>query len=265
MDNILQLKQFDVDICEICFINEDIMQKGGIFKRQNDPKEHNSFVYVYDGEAIYDFFDYSMTVKKDNLFYIKHGSKYNITALSEQYRYAYIDHKVAPIDMDKFKNKIYINNAILLKPIFENLVGTWHYKKPGYLLDAKYYAYGILRQIIKEEAKGLISHKKYSRIEKAVEYMEKNYMKWNISIDTLSQISDISTSQLRRIFKEVYSVSPLTYLNILRIDHSKDLLKHTNLTVTQISEQLGYPDVYSFSKQFRKLSGLPPSQYRRKY
>ena len=90
-------------------------------------------------------------------------------------------------------------------------------------------------------------------------------MKWNISIDTLSQISDISTSQLRRIFKEVYSVSPLTYLNILRIDHSKDLLKHTNLTVTQISEQLGYPDVYSFSKQFRKLSGLPPSQYRRKY
>ena len=265
MNSLLQLRNFDVYAKQIHYINEDIMSNGKVFKRK-EPKYAHSFVYVIDGKASYDFSDGSqIIVNKDNLLFLKQGSRYDITALSDKYHYTYIDFDLEHEDDNKFENKIYINNAKMVKSIFEKLCTIWIYKQSGYLLDSRILLYNIIRQIIRAKTRSNTPLKKYGRIERSVTYLEKNYMKWDMSIEQLAELSEISISQFRKIFKEIYSISPLSYLNMLRIDRSKDLLKNTGLTITEISEQLGYPDVYSFSKQFKKETGSSPSHFRRNH
>ncbi|NRA39686.1 MAG: helix-turn-helix transcriptional regulator [Planctomycetes bacterium] len=66
-----------------------------------------------------------------------------------------------------------------------------------------------------------------------------------------------------RIFKKAYAVTPLQYINALRIEQACNLLRDTSLTVSAIAEQLGYNDAVYFGRSFKKYSGLTPQGFRR--
>ncbi|MBQ8512184.1 MAG: helix-turn-helix transcriptional regulator [Clostridia bacterium] len=66
----------------------------------------------------------------------------------------------------------------------------------------------------------------------------------------------------RRKFTEHYEVSPHQYRIRYRIELAKNLLE-SGLSVKNTAEQLGYPDIYSFTHQFTALTGMPPSAYSR--
>ena len=55
----------------------------------------------------------------------------------------------------------------------------------------------------------------------------------------------------------------LNYINIYRINQAIELMLNTDFTLTRISEQVGLKDSQRFSKLFRNIIGLPPSQYRK--
>jgi transcriptional regulator GlxA family with amidase domain len=67
---------------------------------------------------------------------------------------------------------------------------------------------------------------------------------------------------LNRRFKRATGMTPLSYLQSLRIAGAKDLLRHSNLTVGDIAWQLGIQDVSYFSQLFRRHSGMSPLRYR---
>ena len=46
------------------------------------------------------------------------------------------------------------------------------------------------------------------------------------------------------------------------MEHARDLLQHTEMTIAQISEQSGYSDLFYFSKRFKSFWGVSPSRYR---
>ena len=54
----------------------------------------------------------------------------------------------------------------------------------------------------------------------------------------------------------------MAYLQSLRVAEARDLLKHSNLSVSEISWQVGLNDTSYFSKLFREQVGMPPLQYR---
>lgn len=54
-----------------------------------------------------------------------------------------------------------------------------------------------------------------------------------------------------------------TYIQIIRIEEAKKLLLHTTMTVSEISNLVGYTDPKYFSKVFHKASGMKPITYRR--
>ncbi len=72
----------------------------------------------------------------------------------------------------------------------------------------------------------------------------------------------MSVSTLRRQFKAFTGVPIHTYLVRRRIHTACELLIHTDLPLKTIAEQLGYRDIYFFSRQFRQLTGLSPSHFR---
>lgn len=100
-------------------------------------------------------------------------------------------------------------------------------------------------------------------ISPAIAYIAENYME-EIQIDKLSQLCHVSTSHFRRLFKQVLGWAPLDYVQMVRIDRACVLLYDCDLSVTEIGMQVGYPSPSSFNRQFRKIHGISPSQWRQK-
>jgi transcriptional regulator GlxA family with amidase domain len=83
-----------------------------------------------------------------------------------------------------------------------------------------------------------------------------------VSMAQLAKKVQMSPRTLNRRFKRATGMTPLSYLQSLRIAGAKDLLRHSNLTVGDIAWQQGIQDVSYFSQLFRRYSGMSPLQYR---
>lgn len=83
-----------------------------------------------------------------------------------------------------------------------------------------------------------------------------------VRMSDLAQQLAVSERTLIRRFNAVLGHSPLTYLQHLRIDTARALLEAGDLSIEQIALYVGYSDVSSFSRLFRKRVGLTPGAYR---
>ena len=92
-------------------------------------------------------------------------------------------------------------------------------------------------------------------------YIENNYCD-NITMSKLSQISGYSDRQLLRIFKSTFLTTPNLYISELRIKKAKLILGSTNQSIGETAYQCGFDDQNYFSRFFRKVTGMTPSEYR---
>jgi AraC-like DNA-binding protein len=84
-----------------------------------------------------------------------------------------------------------------------------------------------------------------------------------LDLDRLAAESGFSKFHFARSFKDAYGETPAQYLTRRRVERAKDLLRHANLTVTEICMLVGFSSLGSFSSRFTELVGMPPSIYRR--
>lgn len=84
-----------------------------------------------------------------------------------------------------------------------------------------------------------------------------------ISGEDLASICSLSEAQLRRKFKEYLNMSPVEYLTMVRIQKAYELLNSTNYPMTEIALRVGYQDVSSFNRNFKKIMGVSPYQYKK--
>ena len=100
-------------------------------------------------------------------------------------------------------------------------------------------------------------------ISQVVRYMEEHFSDPEISMTALADSFDLSTTRFSLSFKEKTGMSPLDYLTLLRVEKAKELLASTDLTIRDISVQVGYYDSGSFIRRFKQVTGETPLQHRR--
>ncbi|MBF6227628.1 helix-turn-helix transcriptional regulator [Nocardia abscessus] len=86
-----------------------------------------------------------------------------------------------------------------------------------------------------------------------------------LNLDELAAAAGVSKYHFLRAFAAVYGLTPAAYLAERRIERAQDLLRATNLTVTEVCMLVGYSSLGSFSSKFRQLVGVTPSQYQGKF
>mgnify|MGYP005884838731 FL=1 len=96
----------------------------------------------------------------------------------------------------------------------------------------------------------------------AIEYMGLHYMD-AISSEELATICSLSEVQLRRKFKEYLNMPPGEYLAMVRVQKAYELLNSTNYSMTEVALRVGYQDVSSFNRNFQKIMGISPYQYKK--
>ena len=84
------------------------------------------------------------------------------------------------------------------------------------------------------------------QIAPALDYIAANYTDLEIKIGTLAEISGISEGHFRRLFKNIFSVSPAQYIRNLRIKYAQQLLQHGNQTIANIAELSGFENAFYF-------------------
>ena len=100
------------------------------------------------------------------------------------------------------------------------------------------------------------------KVDEALKYLNLHITD-RVSLPELANRLNMSYINFRRKFKDQVGLSPGAWLIKKRVERASQLLKSEEFSVKNISEFLGYPDVYTFSKQFKKETGIAPSEYRR--
>ncbi len=86
-----------------------------------------------------------------------------------------------------------------------------------------------------------------------------------LSMDALANDLGISTRTLIRRFKDATGDTPANYLQSVRLEKAKQLLENSRLSLSDITHAIGYEDTSSFSRLFKRKTGLTPGHYRERY
>lgn len=98
-------------------------------------------------------------------------------------------------------------------------------------------------------------------IRKAVDYIRRNFTK-KISLEDVADSVYLSPSYFSKIFKDEMDINFNSYLNKIRIDKAKQLLKNNSISLVDISGLVGFEDQSYFSKVFKKVTGETPGKFR---
>ena len=96
-------------------------------------------------------------------------------------------------------------------------------------------------------------------IKAGLTYLENNYT-GNYSVEFLAELCSMSEVSFRRNFVACKGMSPVEYRNRLRVQRAVELLKHGGLTVAEVAEQVGIPDLKYFGKLFKRYVGITPRE-----
>ncbi|MDO5020375.1 MAG: helix-turn-helix domain-containing protein [Lachnospiraceae bacterium] len=97
-----------------------------------------------------------------------------------------------------------------------------------------------------------------------VRYMQE-HLSEEISLTVLAEEFHLSAQYISQLFKNEIGVNFLTYLTSIRMEQARKLLLSTSLSIAEISEKTGYSDYRVFTKVFKKIEGVTPSQYRQNF
>nr|WP_239541446.1 AraC family transcriptional regulator [Pullulanibacillus pueri] len=112
-----------------------------------------------------------------------------------------------------------------------------------------------------EQEENTIYNRKRELVALALEYMEQ-HLQGDLSVDEIASHIYLSPGHFRKVFKETMGLSPINYINKLRISNACQLLKEDR-SISEIAERVGIQDHTYFSRLFKKLVGQTPSDYRR--
>lgn len=94
------------------------------------------------------------------------------------------------------------------------------------------------------------------------EYLDEHYRE-KILLEDLADQYFISKFYLTKIFKEQYGISINNYIQQVRINHAKQILRFTDYTMEQVGFECGFEDANYFARTFKKVEGISPTEYRK--
>lgn len=154
---------------------------------------------------------------------------------------------------------IKIVNNIGIMRVVQRIVNELEGKNSYYqYLVVMYYA-ELLVLIYRYMSENYLPICQNDALKRAISFIRFNYHK-DISINDVAIQADISERYLRSLFSQYLNISPLDYLNQIRINKSIELLRNTELSVKEVCFQCGFQSPQYFSRIFKQQTGISPRE-----
>ncbi|WP_046173641.1 response regulator [Domibacillus indicus] len=101
-----------------------------------------------------------------------------------------------------------------------------------------------------------------SAVQTAVDYIDENYHDAQLSLQSVSDAVNVSSSYLSHLFSQETGKTFIEYVTAIRINKAKELLKSTHDKTYEIAHQVGYSDSHYFCRSFKKVTGLTTKQFK---
>lgn len=127
-------------------------------------------------------------------------------------------------------------------------------------------AHQMFKNLFREITDKMLVHSKERHeilIEQIKDYVKQNYGNMNLSMNQLSDHVNMSAAYLGRLFKQVTGITFTEYLTKYRLDKACSLLKDTDKTINEISDEIGFTNSSYFYIIFKKYLDCTPNQYRK--
>ena len=82
------------------------------------------------------------------------------------------------------------------------------------------------------------------------------------TLEKMAKMAGYSPSRFSAVYKSTYGTSPICDLIAVRIKNAKLLLRYSNMRISEVADAVGFSSLYYFSRHFKKLCGISPSEYR---
>lgn len=152
-----------------------------------------------------------------------------------------------------------------IEMIFQTMLKEYDEKPIGFVTILKSYLKILITRILREVYKN-------SRVDIAdavekispeiLDFIDKNYNK-KITLNDLAQISCYNPSYFGQMFRKCFGISPIEYINNIRIEKAAELLRNTEVSVDQIALEVGFSDRKRFYQLFKRTMGVTPGQYKK--
>lgn len=153
-------------------------------------------------------------------------------------------------------------NPETFKMLFEKILDCWNKKETSYKYKCAAIFYEILALCHAENSS---KEQTFSKIQNSVNYILSNYNNPNLKISEIASKSFISEVYFRKLFKKEYGTSPQKYIINLRIQKARGLISSGYYSLQDVAAMSGYADYKYFSVEFKKIVGIPPSEYMYNY
>lgn len=246
---------FDLNIQKINTIFSVYNEKNKPVKRTNRPCW--AIILKYEGETIYTCNGKKYLSNLENMIILPKGCSYEWEC-TKSGRYYTIE-----FDCDLTLDEMFsfpIENGEKVLKLYKETEHKTILKQGAYKLEILKNAYSILLYMLQSKQKKYVPSHKQQKIAPAVEYILTNYNQ-PIKNDDLASITGLSTIYFRKLFTEVFGISPITYVHKLRIKKAKEILKSDYDSISDIATALGYANIFDFSRTFKKHVGISPTIY----
>lgn len=139
-----------------------------------------------------------------------------------------------------------------------------HLAQPGYEAICQAYMEILILRLMRSASLSLTAGTPAASHQCATvrHYIDTHY-KEPLTLDDLAREAHVNKFYLSHVFKEEYGMSPISYLLSRRIEEGRYLLRETNMSLSQISQILGFSSASYFSQSFRRSEGMSPIDYRK--
>ncbi|MBN1670764.1 MAG: PocR ligand-binding domain-containing protein [Kiritimatiellae bacterium] len=123
-----------------------------------------------------------------------------------------------------------------------------------------------LGQLVQAESRAALdralSTERSPVVRKALAYIEEHFRESTMGVEKVAAHAGVSSAHLSRVFHKAVGSTFVDFLSERRIDEAKELLRNTQLQMSEITAEIGYAHQSYFGRKFRQLTGLTPSRYR---
>jgi len=97
-----------------------------------------------------------------------------------------------------------------------------------------------------------------------IQYIQLHYAE-DLYLDKMAEVFNTSPKYFSNFFKKSFGINFVEYLNKVRMSHAKELLKNSDISISDIAEKVGYITSSTFASTFKKYCGITPTEFRKKY
>lgn len=229
------------------------------YPMHNRGRRHHGLLFPLVGTEIYRFRDGAIAAPPGSVLFIPDGEDYRIELEGEESVVICIDLEL--VGTAELRPIVFPPEKVGgLKSLFHEALGAWNRGSLCRDASVKSAVYRILAALISAEAQSPST----SRLAPAIDHLHAHCTDPDFSIEALAEIAGMSRRYFEKLFFAEHGRAPRDYVIGLRMDLARELLLNEKLSVADVASELGYADVYHFSKLFKQKTGHTPAEYKRR-